>query len=73
MTMEVNALDDDTSVAKATLADLDFPDRLARIDVVIPVDFIHLPRAGRYELVVSVDGQELARQYFDAELEHDAE
>jgi len=73
MSIEVNALDNDTSVAIATLADLDFPVRLARIDVVIPVDFVHLPRAGPYELIVLVDRRELAREYFDAELDHDRE
>ncbi|MGH7138147.1 MAG: hypothetical protein ACREHD_20545, partial [Pirellulales bacterium] len=33
MAMEANALDDDTSVARATLPNLDFPERLAKIDV----------------------------------------
>lgn len=73
MSMEINALDDDTSIARAALADLHFPERLANIDVAIPVDFVYLPRPGRYELIVFVDGQELARQYFNAGTENDTE
>lgn len=71
--MEVNALDDDTSVARATLPDLDFPDRLAKIDMMIPVKSVFVPRPGRYELIVLLDGQELARQHFDAETDDDTE
>ncbi|HVA50526.1 MAG TPA: hypothetical protein VNH11_29545 [Pirellulales bacterium] len=69
MSIEANALDDDASVARATVADLDFPERLAKIDIAIPVDSVYLPRPGRYELLVFVDGQELARQYFNAEIQ----
>lgn len=71
--MEVNGLDDDTSVARAALPDLDFPERLAKIDMMIPVDSILLPRPGRYELIVLLDGKELARQHFDAETDDETE
>jgi hypothetical protein len=72
VTMALNALDDDTSVAWAALPDVDFPDRLAKMEMIIPVDSVLLPRPGRYELIVLLDGQELARQHFDAETDDDA-
>lgn len=73
VSMALNALDDDTSVARATLPDVDFPDRLAKMEMIIPVDSVFLPRPGRYELIVLLEGQELARQHFDAETDDDAE
>lgn len=73
VSMEANALDRDTSVAKAALPGLDFPERLAKIDMIIPVESVFLPRPGRYELIVLLDGQELCRQHFDAENDDDTE
>ncbi|HEX7375922.1 MAG TPA: hypothetical protein VF278_02365 [Pirellulales bacterium] len=69
LSMEANALDDDANVAKATVGHIDFPERLAKMDIAIPVDSIFVPQSGRYELVVFVDGQELARQYFNVEVQ----
>lgn len=65
--IEINDLADDSRVAVSKLDDLDFPDRLAKIDITIPIDFVPLPRAGRYELVVYAGGQPMARQHFNAE------
>lgn len=71
--IEARALDDDTSVARATLSDVDFPERLAKIEMMVPVDSVLLPRPGRYELALLLDGQELAKQHFDAETDDDIE
>lgn len=38
VSMALNALDDDTCVALATLPDVDFPERLAKMEMIIPVD-----------------------------------
>lgn len=73
VSMEANALDDGISVAKAALPSLDFPERLAKIDMMIPVESVILPRPGRYELIALLDGQELCRQHFDAESDDDTE
>lgn len=43
------------------------------MEMIIPVDSVFLPRPGRYELIVLLDGQELARQHFDAETDDDTE
>lgn len=67
MVVGFNDLADDSTIAEIKFDDLDFPDRLAKIDITIPLDFVQLPRPGRYELVIFVDGQPLARQHFDAE------
>ncbi|HVA48774.1 MAG TPA: hypothetical protein VNH11_20580 [Pirellulales bacterium] len=68
--MEINDLTDGSTIAETRLDDLDFPDRLAKIQVMVPFEFVPLPRPGRYELVVLVDGQPLASQQFDAEVDH---
>jgi hypothetical protein len=73
LTIEVYDLSDDSNVARATFADLDFPERLAKIDAVIPVDAVWLPRPGRYEVLVLADRRELSRQSFVAEIKNDPE
>lgn len=69
LTVQVNDLADGSTIAEMALDDLVFPDRLARIQVTGPMDYVTLPRAGRYELVVFVDGRPLASQHFDAEVD----
>lgn len=64
-------LHDRTSSARevtAFLTSLDFPERFAKMDVILPVDSLRLPHSGRYEVVILLDGQELATQVFDAEV-----
>lgn len=73
LTLEISDLADDTSVSRTWLAELEFPERLAKIDVVVPIESVHLPRPGRYELVVLADSQELSRQYFRAETDYERE
>jgi hypothetical protein len=36
-------------VASAGIHEVDFPERLDKMDMAIPIDYIDLPRAGRYE------------------------
>lgn len=73
LSVEINDLGDDSSIAVAKVPDLDFPDRLAKIAVTIPIDSVPLPRPGRYELVVFVDGQPLPRQHFNVEADRGEE
>ena len=71
LTIEVHDLSDDSMVAHTTYGNLEFPERLTRIVVTIPIDFVQLPRPGRYELVALANGQEIGRQYFDVEVERE--
>lgn len=67
---EITDLSDGSIVGRTALQDLYFSDRLTRIQLVIPVDSVWLPRPGRYEMVVFVEGQPLASQHFQAEVEN---
>jgi hypothetical protein len=69
LAVEFMDLADGSTIAGAKLDDLDFPDRLTKIQVMVPFDFVRLSRPGRYEVVVLVDGEPLARQHFDAEVD----
>jgi hypothetical protein len=69
ITVEFNDLADGSTIAETKLHDLDFPDRLARIQVTVPVELVRLSQPGRYELVVFVGGQQLASQHFNAEVD----
>lgn len=71
LTIEVHDLSDDSMVARTTYGNLEFPERLTRMVVTIPIDFVQLPRPGRYELVALANGQEIGRQYFDFEVERE--
>lgn len=73
LAVEVRDLADNTSMRVAPFSDLEFPERLAKMDVVLPVRFLRLPRSGRYEFAVFLDGDELATQPIIAELEDDEE
>ena len=68
LSVELHDLAENTKAAMAFIMSLDFTERLARMDVILPVDSLRLPRPGRYELVVSLDGVELASQILDAEV-----
>ena len=70
LTIEVHDRSDGATIARATLTDLDFIERLAKMDLSMPVQSVGLPRAGRYDVIALVRGQELARQYFIAEAEN---
>lgn len=70
---EITDLADGSIVARTALRDLYFPDRLTRIQLVVPVESVRLPRSGRYEMVVFVEGQPLASQHFEAEVDNGGE
>jgi hypothetical protein len=72
VSLELHDLADDR-VAKATYQQVDFPNRLDKLDLLIPIATMRLPRPGRYEWVALVDGKELATQYFDAEIDNGKE
>ncbi|HQU46505.1 MAG TPA: hypothetical protein PK867_27105 [Pirellulales bacterium] len=69
MRLELNDLGDGATLAALQLDDLDFPSRLTRIQLMAAVDFVPLPRPGRYELVLLVGGEPLATQHFQAEVD----
>lgn len=68
LSVEFNDLSDGSTIADLALDDLDFTDRLARIQIAVPIDFVQLSVAGRYELVVFVNGEQLSSQHFEAEI-----
>lgn len=72
LSVEINDLVDGSIIAESKLDELDFPDRLAKIQVMVPFEFLPLPRPGRYELVVFIGGEPLASQHFDAEIDDGA-
>ena len=71
--VELRDLADESSVAAGIFGDLDFPERLAKMEVGVPIDSMRLPRPGRYEIAVLLDGQELATQFINAEAANDTE
>ncbi|HET6882542.1 MAG TPA: hypothetical protein VFI31_20415 [Pirellulales bacterium] len=70
--VELHDLTDDR-VAKAGFYEVDFPNRLDKMDLAIPIEAMRLPRPGRYKWVVYLNDEELAMQYFDAEAENGKE
>ncbi len=65
--IRVQDLVDGAIIARGTHGHLEFPERLAKMYLIVPIRSMRLPHPGRYELVVFANGDELARQYFDAE------
>jgi hypothetical protein len=65
--VELRNLADDTHVTAEISSELDFPERLIKMELVLPIDSMRLPRAGRYEIALILDGDELATQFIDAE------
>ncbi len=61
LSIEVDDRFDDKTIARATLVDLDFTERLAKMDLAFPVQSVALPHPGRYDVLALVRGQELAR------------
>jgi hypothetical protein len=71
--IELRDLSENTSTAATMSSSLDFPQRLVKMDIILPVDSLRLPHAGRYEFAVLLDGEELATQPIDAEFENGEE
>jgi hypothetical protein len=36
---------------------LEFPERLVKMELAVPIDCMRLPRAGRYEIAILFDGR----------------
>lgn len=68
LAVELRDLSNNTSTAVTMPSSLDFPERLVKMDVILPIDSFRLPHAGRYEVAVLLDGEEAATQPIDAEL-----
>jgi hypothetical protein len=72
ITVEIRDTAEDDLIARARVAEADFPDRSAKGVLVIPVPPLPLPRAGMYDFIVLADGQEIDRQQFAATLREDS-
>jgi hypothetical protein len=70
LAVELRDLSDNTSTAATMPSSLDFPQRLVKMDVILPIDSLRLPHPGRYEFGVLLDGEEVATQSIDAELQN---
>lgn len=68
LSVELRDLADDISVARASFSSLDFPERLVKMELALPITSLRLPRPGRYEIAVLFDGREVATQFIDAEV-----
>jgi hypothetical protein len=65
MSVQIRALEDDRTIAKAFMPQpLTFPNRLVRINVMIPVPTLKIEKAGKYEISVFANDQEVEKQDF---------
>jgi hypothetical protein len=64
--VEVHDLREDRIIAKATGPRVDFPNRLATLQLAIPVPSLPIAHQGRYDLIVFANGREIDRQQFTA-------
>ncbi len=66
VSVDVHDLQADQVIAQARIAEIDFPERISKVNLMIPVPSLLLQHAGRYDFVVLADGQEIDRQQFQA-------
>jgi hypothetical protein len=64
ITIEVHDLREDKVLARAPIVAMEFKDRAAKANLMIPVPPLLLKHAGGYDFVVLADGQEIDRQQF---------
>ena len=64
ISVEVHDLHTDQIIAQARIAEVVFPERVTKINLMIPVPPLPLQHAGSYDFVVLADGQEIDRQQF---------
>jgi hypothetical protein len=62
--VEVHDLANDKVIARAPPSAVNFPDRLARKQIIIPVPPLPMEHEGAYDFVVTADGKEVDRQQF---------
>ena len=70
LSVELRNLVDGDSVAAGAFGHLEFPERLVKMELAVPIDCMRLPRSGRYEIAILFDGRELATQFIEIEAEN---
>lgn len=66
VSVDVHDLEADQIIAQARIAEVVFPQRRIKVNLMIPVPPLPLQHAGSYDFVVLADGQEIDRQQFQA-------
>jgi hypothetical protein len=66
VSVDVHDLQADQIIAQARVAEVVFPERVSKVNLMIPVPPLPLQHAGSYDFVVLADGQEIDRQQFQA-------
>lgn len=66
VSVNVHDLQADQVIAQARMAEVNFPDRVSKVNIMIPVPPLSLHHAGSYDFVVLADDQEIDRQQFQA-------
>jgi hypothetical protein len=66
ITVEIRDLRDDLVIGRGQILELDFQERAAKHNLIIPVPPVQLHHDGLYDFVVLADGQEIDRQQFVA-------
>lgn len=66
VSVEVHDLQADQILAQARITEVAFPERVSKVNLMIPVPPLVLRHAGNYDFVVLADGQEIDRQQFQA-------
>lgn len=71
LSVELRSLADGDNVAAGSFGHLEFPERLVKMELAVPIECMRLPWPGRYEIAILFDGHELATQFIDIEAEND--
>jgi len=66
LVVEIYDLRDGTILGRLPPIEIEWPERLARMTIIIPIAPIPLDHAGEYDIVVFADGQEIDRLKFSA-------
>lgn len=66
VTVEVRDLQQNEVLARSMPIPIDFPEKLCRINLVIPIPALRLSHTGFYDVAVMADGQEIEKQQFEA-------
>ena len=68
LSAELRDLPGGRAVAAEAFTTVDFPERLVKMEVALPIHSLRLPYPGRYEIALLLNGRELATQFIDAEV-----
>jgi hypothetical protein len=71
--VEIQDLQTDEIVARSPVIEVNFPVRLAKVNLVIPIPPLNISHPGAYDFVVIADGQDVERQKFGARLPDEPE